>query len=151
MERRFSIFIKNKLKAFTLLECLVSLLVISGSISVYNGLTKLLSSHVQALMRQEKDSWLLFCQQFRWELELSKLEGIRDNKLYINRTGRSLAFGQYRAGDFRKTNADGRGYQPMLTRLKSATFRENASRIQLDVVFNSGLERTFIYDFENQK
>lgn len=45
-ERRLFMSLNSKVRAFTLLECLVALLVIAGSVQVYQGLTTVLVSNV---------------------------------------------------------------------------------------------------------
>ncbi|EHJ51890.1 competence type IV pilus minor pilin ComGF [Streptococcus macacae] len=140
--------LKRSLKAFTLLECLVALLTIAGSISIYNGLTKIVSSNVHYLSNNEESDWLLFCQQFRSELEETTFQRIEDGKLYVKKDNKELAFGKSRSTDFRKTNADGRGYQPMLLGIKEATISQSAKIVRVDIVFENGLERTFMYAFE---
>ena len=59
-----------------------------------------------------------------------------------------MAFGKSVADDFRKTNANGQGYQPMLYKVHSATYAQQGEVIQLDVTFESGEERSFRYVFE---
>ena len=142
--------LKSKLKAFTLLECLLALLVIAGSVSVYNGLTKAISSNIHYLSKNQEDAWLLFCQQFRSELEGTTLQKLDSNKLYIQKNNQSLAFGKSKASDFRKTNSDGRGYQPMLTEIKAANFSQSGKIIKLDLTFKDGLEKTFVYAFHEK-
>ena len=56
-------FLNSKVRAFTLLECLVALLVIAGSVQVYQGLTTVLVSNVKQVKQQENQDWLLFVQQ----------------------------------------------------------------------------------------
>ena len=46
-------YLSSKLRAFTLLECLVALLVIAGSVQVYQGLTTVLVSNVKQVRQQE--------------------------------------------------------------------------------------------------
>lgn len=142
--------LKNKLKAFTLLECLVALLVIAGSVSVYNGLTKIISSNIRYLSENQEDKWLLFCQQFRSELEGTNFQKLDDHKLYISKNGQNLAFGKSKATDFRKTNADGRGFQPMLTGIKSAYFSKSKQIVKLNITFDNGLEKVFVYAFDEK-
>ena len=70
--------LNSKVRAFTLLECLVALLVIAGSVQVYQGLTTVLVSNVKQVKQQESQDWLLFVQQMEEELEgcqLVKVEG----------------------------------------------------------------------------
>ena len=61
-------YLSSKLRAFTLLECLVALLVIAGSVQVYQGLTTVLVSNVKQVRQQENQDWLLFVQQMEAEL-----------------------------------------------------------------------------------
>ena len=123
---------------------------IAGSVSVYNGLTKAISSNIHYLSKNQEDAWLLFCQQFRSELEGTTLQKLDSNKLYIQKNNQSLAFGKSKASDFRKTNSDGRGYQPMLTEIKAANFSQSGKIIKLDLTFKDGLERTFVYAFHEK-
>ncbi len=94
--------LNSKVRAFTLLECLVALLVIAGSVQVYQGLTTVLVSNVK----------------------------------------------QSSATDFRKTNADGRGYQPMLFNVKASTISQNNQIVTIQVTLKNGLQRSFVYAFE---
>jgi competence protein ComGF len=134
--------------AFTLLECLVALLVIAGSVSLYQGLTKVVASHSRALADDRRDQWLVFSQQFRMELEGSTLVKVEPHRLYVLKQGQVLAFGKHRADDFRKTNARGQGYQPMLFQVASATFEQENDLVILRLTFDNGLERSFVYAFE---
>ena len=95
---------KIRLRAFTLLESLVALLVISGSILVYQGLTQSISSNVHYLSANQEEKWLLFSQQLRSELAGCQLNKVADNKLYVSKGNQQLAYGLSKAGDFRKTN-----------------------------------------------
>lgn len=139
-----------KLPAFTLLECLVSLLVIIGSVQVYQGLTQVLSSQVHYLSDNRQEDWLLFCQQLQAEFEGTKLIKLENNKLYLFKSGQKLAFGLSQKGDFRKTNADGRGYQPMIFGIESSAMSQNGNLVTIDVTFTDGLERSFVYAFEKE-
>ncbi|MFC3932318.1 competence type IV pilus minor pilin ComGF [Streptococcus dentapri] len=143
-------WLKDKIRAFTLLECLVALLVISGSVLVYQGLSEILSSNVSHISKNDEEDWLLFCQQLRSELSGSSLDRITDNKLYVTKGTQSLAFGKSRSDDFRKTNADGRGYQPMLYHVVSAVIHQQNQMVTITITFESGLERTFVYAFEEK-
>ena len=138
---------KIRLKAFTLLECLVALLVIAGSVMVYQSLTQVLASNVAYISKNDEEDWLLFCQQLRSELAGTDLDRVADNKLYVKKGDQPLAFGQSRSDDFRKTNADGRGYQPMLFGLKACTINQTGQTVTISLTLKSGLERTFVYDF----
>jgi competence protein ComGF len=141
---------RTKVKAFTLLECLVALLCISGSILVYEGLTKSLSANVSYLSTNQQSDWLLFSQQLRSEIQECRLDRVENDKLYVTKSGKSLAFGKYKSNDFRKTNADGRGYQPMLFGIESVSMSQSEQQVTINLIFESGLERSFIYVFEKE-
>lgn len=126
----------------------MALLVIAGSLTVYQGLTKVVAHHTSYLSDNNRDNWLLFCQQFRQELAGARLDKLDKNRLYITKGGQALSFGKFRSDDFRKANADGRGYQPMLFGVASADFSQSGQVVTLRVTFETGLERTFVYAFD---
>ena len=70
--------LNSKVRAFTLLECLVALLVIAGSVQVYQGLTTVLVSNVKQVKQQESQDWLLFVQQI--PLLLTRISKPIENK-----------------------------------------------------------------------
>lgn len=74
-----------------------------------------------------------------------KVEG---DKLYVKQDNQALAFGLSSATDFRKTNADGRGYQPMLFNVKASTISQNNQIVTIQVTLKNGLQRSFVYAFE---
>ncbi|MDO4634769.1 MAG: competence type IV pilus minor pilin ComGF [Streptococcus sp.] len=141
-------FIKNKLPGFTLLESLVALLVITGSILVYNVLTKSVMSEVTNLSVRDEQSWLLFSHQLWSELEDSQLVRVENNHLYIKRDGKLLSLGKSKGDDFRKTDAIGRGYQPLLYNVSSSRIEVEGQRVEIKLHFMSGMERVFIYEFK---
>ena len=109
-----------KVKAFTLLETLVALLVLSGGILVFQAMTQLLSSELHQQENNQQQEWLLFADQLETELSRSQFDKVEDNKIYIRQDGRDLALGKSKGGDFRKTDKSGRGYQPMIYGLEAA-------------------------------
>lgn len=138
---------KTRLGGFTLMECLVALLVIAGSLSLYQGLSQVLAAHTQELANNHREDFILFAQQFRSELAGSQLDRLEQNRLYVTKKGQALSFGKFRGEDFRKANASGLGYQPMLFEVAGADFSQEGELVTLRVTFTSGLERTFIYAF----
>ena len=143
-------WLKTKLRAFTLLECLVALLVIAGSVQVYQGLTLILTSNVKQVQEQDRQDWLLFVQQMEAELEGAQLVKVEGDKLYVTQDKQELSFGLSKARDFRKTNADGRGYQPMLFELKAAHISQQGQEISIQATLKNGLQRSFVYAFEER-
>lgn len=139
---------RYRIKAFTLLECLVALLVISGALLVYDGLTKVMVTNIHFLSNHTDEEWLLFCGQLRHELSGARLDKVANNRLYITVDQQAIALGQSRSDDFRKTNADGRGYQPMLYGLKASHISEQDGLVRIELTLKNGKVRTFMYAFE---
>lgn len=140
----------GRVQAFTFLEALIALLVISGSLLVYQGLTKTLLSHSRYLTKNAQDHWLLFSQQLREELSGARFHKVENNKLYIEKGKKKLVLGQFKSHDFRKSAGNGQGYQPMLFGLSHSHIQAEQSRIRITLHWKSGLERTFYYAFQDQ-
>ncbi|TWT13387.1 competence type IV pilus minor pilin ComGF [Streptococcus sp. sy010] len=147
-KKKSYVWYKTKLKGFTLLECLLAIVIITTSFSLYQNLGKVLATNVVYLSQNQQRDWLLFSQQLRQELAGTKLLKVENNKLYVKLGKQELAFGQSRSDDFRKTNANGQGYQPMLYQLKTSRMTEENGLVTIELIFRSGLKRTFIYAFE---
>ena len=139
-----------KVKAFTLLEALVALLVLSGGVLVFQAMTQLLSSELHQQENNQQQEWLLFADQLETELSRSQFDKVEDNKIYIRQDGRDLALGKSKGGDFRKTDKSGRGYQPMIYGLEAADIRQEGKLVHLHVRFEKGLEREFVYRVEEE-
>ena len=140
----------KQLAAFTLIECLLALLILSGGLLVFDGLSRLVKQEVQYQAQASQKDWLVFSEQLRLELEETRLVKVENNRLYVDKKGQALAFGQSKADDFRKTNDKGQGYQPMVYGLVSSQIRQTGQLVQIDLTFDDGLERTFLYDFSEK-
>lgn len=139
-----------KVKAFTLLEALVALLVLSGGVLVFQAMTQLLSSELHQQENDQQQEWLLFADQLETELSRSQFDKVEDNKIYIRQDGRDLALGKSKGDDFRKTDKSGRGYQPMIYGLEAADVRQDGKLVYLHFRFEKGLEREFVYRVEEE-
>ena len=139
-----------KVKAFTLLEALVALLVLSGGVLVFQAMTQLISSELHQQENNQQQEWLLFADQLETELSRSQFEKVEDNKIYIRQDGRDLALGKSKGDDFRKTDKSGRGYQPMIYGLETADVRQDGKLVHLHFRFEKGLEREFVYRVEEE-
>jgi len=69
----------------------------------------------------------------------------------MKQDGKEIAIGKSKSDDFRKTDASGRGYQPMVYGLKSAQITEDNQLVRFRFQFQKGLEREFIYRVEKEK
>lgn len=139
-----------KVKAFTLLETLVALLVLSGGVLVFQAMTQLISSELHQQENNQQQEWLLFADQLETELSRSQFDKVEDNKIYIRQDGRDLALGKSKGDDFRKTDKSGRGYQPMIYGLEAAAVRQDGKLVHLHFRFEKGLEREFVYRVEEE-
>ncbi|MFS9153087.1 competence type IV pilus minor pilin ComGF [Streptococcus infantis] len=152
MERRNCWRFKtSRVRAFTLLESLVALIVISGSLLLFQSMSRLLVSEVRYQQRSEQKEWLLFVDQLEAELNRAQFEKVENDRLFLKQDGKSISMGKSRSDDFRKTDASGRGYQPMVYGLKSARIQEKGQGLHFHFQFEKGLEREFIYRVEKEK
>ncbi len=141
----------SRVRAFTLLESLVALIVISGSLLLFQSMSQLLVSEVRYQQKSEQKEWLLFVDQLEAELNRTQFKKVENDRLYLKQDGKSISMGKSKSNDFRKTDASGRGYQPMIYGLKSARIQEKGQELHFHFQFEKGLEREFIYRVEKEK
>ena len=152
MERRnYWRFKTSRVRAFTLLESLVALIVISGSLLLFQSMSQLLVSEVRYQQKSEQKEWLLFVDQLEAELNRAQFEKVENDRLYLKQEGKPISMGKSKSNDFRKTDASGRGYQPMVYGLKSVQIQEKGQELHFHFQFEKGLEREFIYRVEKEK
>ena len=152
MERRnYWRFKTSRVRAFTLLESLVALIVISGSLLLFQSMSRLLISEVRYQQRSEQKEWLLFVDQLEAELNRTQFEKVENDRLYLKQEGKPISIGKSRSNDFRKTDASGRGYQPMVYGLKSTHIYQKGQNAHFYFQFEKGLEREFIYRVEKEE
>ena len=144
-------FKTSSVRAFTLLESLVALLVISGSLLLFQAMSQLLISEVRYQQKKEQKEWLIFVDQLEAELNRAQFEKVENDRLYLKQEGKPISMGKSRTNDFRKTDASGRGYQPMVYDLKSARIQEKGQELHFYFQFEKGLEREFVYRVEKEK
>ena len=144
-------FYKKHLRAFTLLECMVALLSISLTLLVFQSMTALISQEYKAIGQSDEKNWQNFSNLMRRELEQAQLDRVSNHFLYVQTPKGIRRFG-VKAGsdDFRKTNEQGQGYHPMIYGLVSSQIRQSGQLVQIDLAFEDGLERTFLYDFSEK-
>ncbi|GHU36963.1 competence protein ComGF [Bacilli bacterium] len=119
---------------------------------VIQGMTVLISQEFEVIRQSDEKNWQNFTNLLRRELESAELDKVSDNFLYVTTPKGGLRFG-VRAGadDFRKTNAQGQGYQPMIYGVSAAEISNEGNLVTIHLKFSKGGERTFIYAFSNVK
>ena len=114
-------------------------------------MSRLLVSEVRYQQRSEQKEWFLFVDQLETELNQSHYQKVENNRIYLKQDGKPISMGKSKSNDFRKTDASGRGYQPMVYGLKSARIQEKGQELHFHFQFEKGLEREFIYRVEKEK
>ena len=152
MERRnYWRFKTSRVRAFTLLESLVALIVISGSLLLFQSMSQLLVSEVRYQQRSEQKEWLLFVDQLEAELNRAQFEKVENDRLYLKQEGKPIPWVNQSQMISGKQMPSGRGYQPMVYGLKSARIQEKGQELHFHFQFEKGLEREFIYRVEKEK
>lgn len=134
-----------KIRAFTFLEALVALVVISGGIVLFQSMTQLLAMELHVQEENKQEEWLLFADHLDWELSRSQFIKIENDKIYLKQDGKKIALGQSKKDDFRKTAENGQGYQPMIYGLKNSKITKDGQLVHFYFQFKEGLEREVIY------
>jgi len=114
-------------------------------------MSQLLVSEVRYQQKSEQKEWLLFVDQLEAELNRAQCEKVENDRLYLKQDGKPISMGKSKSNDFRKTDASGRGYQPMVYGLKLAHIYQNGQNVHFNFQFEKGLEREFIYRVEKEK
>ena len=65
VQRSYSTLKSSKVRAFTLLESLIALIVISGGLLLFQAMSQLLISEVRYQQQSEQKEWLLFVINWR--------------------------------------------------------------------------------------
>lgn len=139
---------KKRLKAFTLLETLVALLAISLSALVLQGMTTLLTQEFGRIRTSDEREWQNFCNLLRREFEGVELDKVQDNFLYVTTDNGTRRYGvKVGSDDFRKTNAVGQGYHPLIYGVLSSHISVQKNIVEIRLRFRKGDERLFIYPF----
>ena len=108
-----------------------------GTFSLFLDITKIFHEEVKRATIDHTQDWQLFCSLLRSELEGASLDKVENNYLYV-RKHVNLRFGLSSKGDFRKTNANGRGYQPMIHHIKNAKISQEGGQVKIILSFEKG-------------
>ncbi|GBG96497.1 competence type IV pilus minor pilin ComGF [Lactococcus termiticola] len=137
---------KKKIKAFSLLETLVTLMVLSGAILVITGLTKLFSQEISRAQTNTEQDWQLFVAQMREELATGRIAEVKADAFILDKQGQKLRFGKgFSGNDFRKSNQNHRGYEPLLQHVRSVDVQKSQQQLSIRIHFEKGGSKTFLY------
>ena len=144
-------YIRLRFRAFTLLEVMVALLVISGGIILFQLLSQNLTSQLKVQMESPETKWVLLASQLETELSKGDWVKVENNQIYY-RDGkdiRRLAFYKKR-GDLRKTDQWGQGYAPLVYGLEDFQVESAGKDVLLTFRFKGGLERRLLFHDETK-
>ena len=117
-----------------------------------SGMTVLVTQEFKAIRQSDDKNWQNFSNLLRRELENAELDKVTKYFLYVQTPNGSRRFGMKTGSDdFRKTNEQGQGYQPMIYGVSSAEFSNDGNVVTIHITFSKGGERRFIYAFSNVK
>ncbi|MBO1308197.1 prepilin-type N-terminal cleavage/methylation domain-containing protein [Enterococcus sp. 669A] len=137
---------QRRSQGFTLLECLVALLVLSGSILLLHGLIK----HISKVEQQ-----LSVYHNREWEVGLLQLENELKGFEYYNTEAHALVLKDNVNNDVRieRINSTVRksykgGHQPLFTQVYAFKCRKVGKTVELNVTFNDGTKKKGIWVIE---
>lgn len=122
--------------AFTLIECLISLAILSAVLLSISLLITQTTKVEQYLQRKDQKEWLIFLAQFEEEIKKGKNVVIKDNRIYYEIEKKTYLFEQYHAL-IRKREVSG-GHQPVLTQVKHWEVRDSTAAITFLIEFING-------------
>ncbi|MFS1142094.1 competence type IV pilus minor pilin ComGF [Enterococcus hirae] len=83
--------------AFTLIECLISLAILSAVLLSISLLITQTTKVEQYLQQKDQKEWLIFLAQFEEEIKKGKNVVIKDNRIYYEMEKKTYLFEQYHA------------------------------------------------------
>lgn len=148
-QRKGKVFVsieKNNYRAFTLLECMVALSVLSLIFLMLSGVftqSQEISRRVQG--RQELE-WHVFLVQLENQLTLGTFQSVRRGELVFNRTkldeDKEVTFSIKRSEKTKTVYlSDNGGVEPMLTQVTDLAFQREGDVILFTVTFTNGEEK----------
>lgn len=123
---------------FTLIECLVSLVVLS---SIFLSMTLLINQANQVnkyLQIKDQKEWLIFLMQFEEEIKNGENILVKDHCIYYEISDKAYYIEQYK-NMIRKRSLNG-GHQPMLTAVNTWVVKENKATVTFLISFENGEE-----------
>lgn len=134
------------------MEGLVALIAISGTLLLVSGLTKFESKIMLELKNDSAADWIRFSNLLDIELLDAKLVKVADNWLFVQKESvheqKLITYGQAKsknAMDFRKMNAAGLGYQPMLMNVKTVEISQKDKLIKFEVTLLDGFQGKYYW------
>lgn len=127
---------KNYSKGFTIIECLVSLLVLSIICLLFSSIITNARITAEHLKNSSQKEWQIFLIQLENELKTCHYQSVDKNKfVFKNKKNEKVVWIEFKLGKIVKV--ENNGYQPMLINVKQAIFEEERNYIQLTIIFEN--------------
>ena len=125
-----------KSKGFTLLECLLSLMILGLSVLLINGIIRQMPQVNQQLFARKDQEWQIFLIQLERELQTCTYVSVSPYTLFLKSSKENVVTIDRINGKVRQR--DNTGYHPLLTEVSLIYFEKRASSIQFTVTFENG-------------
>lgn len=127
--------IKEQPRGFTLIECLLALLLLSIFFSFSSLEVKYITHLEDYITQQDQKEWIIFQQQLERELADATEVSCSNSRISYRKDGKVFFIEKYQQM-LRKTSATG-GHQPLLTEIKAVSFTENRTAVQIRVIIQN--------------
>ncbi|WP_395533730.1 competence type IV pilus minor pilin ComGF [Enterococcus faecium] len=139
---------KQVIPAFTLIECLIGLMILSSLLLTFNLLIQQTIQVSEFLQRKDQKEWLIFLAQLEEELKSSHNVSVKNQQLHYTIEDKQYIIERYQAM-IRKRITSG-GHQPMLTSITELQLLEKEHAISFYVHFENGEDGYAIWTKNDQ-
>lgn len=124
----------DKFEGFTLIECLVALLVVSYMLMMFSLLIQVIKQVQQETKLNSRKEFGIFLLQLEQETIDYELEAVIDNKIFF-RNNKNVQV-QVRQVGARLDKKENGGTHPLLTQIKSFNAKQIDYAVEIEVVFS---------------
>lgn len=123
-------------KAFTLIECLLALMIVSFLCILFSFLITNVSSTIRYMENTEEKEWQVFLIQLENELKSCTYEFTNENKIVLkNKKNKHTVLIVNKLSKIVKV--DNGGFQPLLLNVKQAMFSDKENYVSIEVTFTN--------------
>lgn len=126
-------------KGFSLIECILSLLILSTILCFFPLLIKAYERIDHAISTEKDFEWNLFLMELRKELRTSNGWEVTKNGLYLKSGQEIVVYEKY--NNLIRRRVDGKGHEVVLQKIKQINFSSNKNEIILHVQFTNNHTR----------
>lgn len=128
-----------KTKGFTLIECLLALMVLSISLLMVDAIIKQIPQVNQQLSARKDQEWHIFLLQLERELAACTYISVTTYTLILHNAQNKTVTIDRINGVIRKR--ENNGYQPLLTEVSGLTYQKINESIRFTVTFENGEQK----------